>query len=287
MIKRELQVPILKCIFVSDLHGNTKKIEKLIQTMKKEKPDMMFIGGDLLPNSYGKNIEKYVEKNILLELKKLKDITKIFLILGNDDPRIFEELFIQADKDKIIKYAHNKTIKVNDFFVTGYSYVPPTPFQLKDWEKYDVSRYVDVGAVSPEQGFRTIKINEDEKRYSTISEDLKNLSKNSPPDKTIYLFHSPPYDSYLDLADLHGKKIDYVPVDVHVGSIAIQRFIKNKKPFLTLHGHVHESARLSGKWMQKFGNTYSFSAAHDGPELAIVRFDTDDLSLANRELVKI
>ena len=280
-------MPILKCMFVSDLHGNTKKIEKLIHTIKKEKPDIAFFGGDLLPNSYGKNIEKYVEKNILLELKKLKDITKIFLILGNDDPRIFEELFIQADKDKIIKYAHNKTIKVNDFFVTGYSYVPPTPFQLKDWEKYDVSRYVDVGAVSPEQGFRTIKINEDEKRYSTISEDLKNLSKNSPPDKTIYLFHSPPYDSYLDLADLHGKKIDYVPVDVHVGSIAIQRFIKNKKPFLTLHGHVHESARLSGKWMQKFGNTYSFSAAHDGPELAIVRFDTDDLSLANRELVKI
>jgi len=280
-------VPILKCMFVSDLHGNTKKIEKLIHTIKKEKPDIAFFGGDLLPNSYGKNIEKYVEKNIFLEIKKLKDITKIFLILGNDDPRIFEELFIQADKDKTINYAHDKTIKVKDLFVTGYSYVPPTPFQLKDWEKYDVSRYVDVGAVSPEQGFRTIEINDDKKRYSTISEDLEVLSKKSPPDKTIYLFHSPPYDSYLDLADLHGKKIDHAPVDVHVGSIAIQRFIKNKKPFLTLHGHVHESARLSGKWMQKFGDTYSFSAAHDGPELAIVRFDTDDLSLATRELVKI
>ena len=209
------------------------------------------------------------------------------MILGNDDPRSFEKLFITANNKKIINYVHNKTVKLDDFFVTGYSFVPPTPFQLKDWEKYDVSRYVDVGAVSPEEGIRTIDVNEDTKRYSTISEDLDILLKNAPPKKTIFLFHSPPYNSYLDVADLDGKKVDHAPLDVHIGSIAIERFIKNKKPFVTLHGHVHESTRLSGFWMQKFDSTYSFSAAHDGEELAVVIFDTDDLERATRKLVKV
>ena len=81
--------------------------------------------------------------------------------------------------------------------------------------------------------------------------------------------------------------MDIAPVDVHVGSIAIQRFIMTKQPFLTLHGHVHESVRLTGQWKQKFGKTYSFSAAHDGPELAIVRFDTNNLEKATRELIDV
>jgi Icc-related predicted phosphoesterase len=72
-----------------------------------------------------------------------------------------------------------------------------------------------------------------------------------------------------------------------VGSIAIQNFIKNKQPLVTLHGHVHESVRITGCWMEKNGRTYSFSAAHDGPELALVRFNTDDLEKATRELIVV
>ena len=65
----------------------------------------------------------------------------------------------------------------------------------------------------------------------------------------------PPCDTLLDRAALDEKMIDYVPPDVHVGSIAIQRFIEERQPGLTLHGHVHESARLTGQWQQRFGRT--------------------------------
>jgi uncharacterized protein len=54
---------------------------------------------------------------------------------------------------------------------------------------------------------------------------------------------------------------------------------------LTLHGHVHESARLTGSWQDKIGKTYAFSAAHDGPELAVVRFELSNLAGATRELI--
>lgn len=236
-------------------------------------------------------MEKFLVAVFFSKLKKIqkshKEKIRFFVIMGNDDPRRYEPLFLKAEQQGLLEYIHQKTLSYKKMFVAGYSYVPPTPFQLKDWERYDVSQYDDVGVVPLDHGRRTVDVPLDEIKYSTIAEDLEILSKQSPARKTIYLFHSPPYHSFLDQADLSGKKIDHVPIDVHVGSIAIQRFIKTQQPLLTLHGHVHESTRLTGKWKEKFGKTYSFNAAHHGPELAIVRFDTNHLNSATRELVNV
>jgi Icc-related predicted phosphoesterase len=91
--------------------------------------------------------------------------------------------------------------------------------------------------------------------------------------RAICLFHCPPHGCGLDRAALDGKSIDHVPLDVHIGSIAIRRFIAARQPMLTLHGHVHESRRLTGRWLERFGRTVSLSAATEGTELALVRFD--------------
>jgi len=280
-------------IFISDVHGKIPRYERLFQIIRQETPEAVFLGGDLLPLHLTQNnsMEEFIETNLFSNMRQIyneyKKKIQFFIILGNDDPRINEHLFIEADKKGFLNYMHNKTVTYKKKSISGYAYVPPTPFHLKDWERYDVSRFVDVGAVSPESGTRTVKVPIDEIRYSTIAEDLYNLSTRSPMEDTIFLFHSPPYHSCLDRADLHGKKVDHAPVDVHVGSIAIQNFIKNKQPLLTLHGHVHESASITGWWKEKVGRTYSFSAAHDGPELAVVRFDTDCLENATRELMKV
>jgi len=277
-------------MFVSDLHGNKKRYNTLFKIIEKEKPDGVFIGGDILPGGFGMNvdIDKFLQDVFLSKVLMLKQSgikTRFFTILGNDDPRVYESILKDAEKDNLIEYVHNHTVSFENLFVTGYSYVPPTPFRLKDWEKYDVSQYVDVGAISPEKGIRTIEVSKDKIRYSTINEDLKEISKNAPVEKTIFLFHSPPYKSNLDRADLDDKMVDHAPIDVHVGSIAIQRFIKKKQPLLTLHGHVHESTRITGYWKERFGKTHSFNAAHDGSELALVRFRTDDLGNATRVLI--
>lgn len=283
----------MKGIFVSDIHGNIQRFRRLFQIIRSEAPDAVFFGGDLLPLQpiQHNTMEEFIETAIFSEIKNIqKDFDKkiqFFIIMGNDDPRLYEHLFIHADTSGFLHYIHQKTISYKKTYATGYSFVPPTPFQLKDWERYDVSQYVDVGAVSPEQGIRTVNVPLDEIKYSTIAEDLEELSKQSPSGRTIYLFHSPPYHSCLDRADLHGKKVDHAPVDVHVGSIAIQRFIKAHQPLLTLHGHVHESVRITGCWKEKIGGTYSFTAAHDGPELVVVRFDTDHLENAIRELLPV
>ena len=278
----------MNCIFVSDIHGKKEHFEKIFKIVAEEKPDAVFLGGDILPNQFSieGSVEEFIESVIFKPIKKI-DCASFFVILGNDDPRIYEKQFIEADEQNILNYVNEKTVKFDDLFVTGYSYVPPTPFQLKDWERYDVSRFVDVGAISPEEGMRTVDVGSDEIRYSTISADLKKLSKNAPIDKTIFLFHSPPYNSNLDRAALDGESYDHAPLDVHIGSIAIQRFIEKSQPFLTLHGHVHESYSLTKIWKEKTGKTLSFQAANHNSDLAIIRFDTDDLEKATRDLVKV
>jgi len=79
--------------------------------------------------------------------------------------------------------------------------------------------------------------------------------------------------------------VEHVPLDVHVGSIAVRRFIETRQPCVTMHGHVHESARLTGAWQERFGRTVALSAAHDGPELALVRFDPERPEAARRDLI--
>jgi Icc-related predicted phosphoesterase len=282
--------------FVSDLHGRIARYQKLFSAISREKPEAVFVGGDALPLTWYVHesfdflhqdfINDFLVKNLLDLRQELgSSYPRVFIILGNDDSRMEEAAVLDAASLGVWEYIHNRKVTFKDFIVYGYAYVPPTPFRLKDWERYDVSRYLDAGAVSPEEGFRTVSVSEQEKKYATIKDDLERLTQKEELAKAIFLFHAPPYQTKLDLSSLGGKMIDHVPLDRHLGSIAVRRFIEARQPLLTLHGHVHESARLSHSWRDCIGRTICFSAAHDGPELALIRFDLENLDAASRELV--
>ena len=281
-----------RAFFVSDLHGKTPRYEKLFRAIEDEKPGAVFIGGDILPHLDPPDFsgDRFMKGYFLSELEKLKDrlgseYPRIFVILGNDDGKQDEQLLMDADQQGLVDYIHGRRAELSRWQVFGYAYVPPTPFRLKDWEKYDVSRYVDIGAVSPEEGVRSAPVDEYELKYGTIKKDLDKLTEGLDLENGIFLFHSPPYRSKLDRAGLDGVRIDHAPLDVHVGSIAISRFIRKRQPLLTMHGHVHESARLTGSWKENIGRTVALSAAHGGPELALVRFDIRNPAEAERELI--
>jgi len=270
-----------KCFFASDLHGKIHRYQKLFSVIEHERPEAVFLGGDLLPHFLLKegDFNDFVKDYFFPNLNRLRLVLKnhypiIFLILGNDDARIEEEEFLSERVSGLFSYINQRKVLFKQYIVYGYSFVPPTPFQLKDWERYDVSRYVDPGCIHPSEGFRTTDLTNDIE-YGTIQKDLEELTKDEDLSKAVFLFHSPPYKTFLDRAALDGKMVDYAPVDVNVGSIAIKRFIEEKQPLLTLHGHVHESTRLTGQWFQSFNQTVSFNGAHDGPELSIIKFDLE------------
>lgn len=284
------------CIFVTDLHGHLTRYGKLFAAIAAERPAVVFLGGDLLPSGLMAlaadegHYRDFVTDFLAPEFQKLRQALgeaypRVFLILGNDDSRIEEAEIREAEAEGVWEYVHNRKVSLGRFSVYGYAYVPPTPFQLKDWERYDVSRYVDPGCISPEEGFRSVALPPNELKYATIQKDLARLVGHEDLSHAIFLFHTPPYQSKLDRAALDGKMVDHVPLDVHVGSIAVKRFIETRRPLITLHGHVHESARLTGHWREQIGETHAFSAAHDGPELALVRFDAENPAGAERELM--
>ncbi len=281
--------------FVSDLHGRVSRYQALYDAVERERPSAILLGGDLLPSGLLATASSDAHRDFVSDFlvpgfARLRDrlrpaCPKVFLILGNDDPREEEASLLRQADIAGWEYLHERSSLCDAVRVFGCAYVPPTPFLLKDWERYDVSRYVDPGCSSPEEGWRSVAAEPNETKYATMAGDLERLAGARPLEQSVWLFHAPPHDTALDRAALDGVVVDHAPVDVHVGSVAIRRFIEARQPLVTLHGHIHESARLTGAWRQQLGRTLAFSAAHDGPELALVRFDPRDPSSATRELL--
>ena len=248
----------------------------------------MLLGGDLLP--FGD--PRFLERTLRAECRRLRRrlaerYPRWLIILGNDDPRAQEAGLLAGEEEGLWAYLHGRCLQVDGHCYCGYAFVPPTPFLLKDWERYDVSRHLDVGSVSPEEGWRSVPVDAAEVNTATIRADLERLAEAAAGALTeaVFLFHAPPYGGALDLADLGSRAVDHAPVDPHVGSIAVRRFIEERQPRITLHGHVHESSRLSGSWRERIGGTHCFSAAWDGPELAVVSFTLEQPENAERLLL--
>ncbi len=275
-----------RCLFASDLHGRRDRWTKLFEAVVDERPDAVFLGGDLLPSGPG----GFVREALAAGFERLRErlaeaVPRVFVVLGNDDPRAEEPGFLDGEARGLWTYLHGRRDALGDRAVYGYACTPPSPFALKDWERYDVSRFVDPGCVAPEDGRLSVPVPRSELESATIRADLDRLAGGDDVTRAVFLFHAPPYGTALDRAALDRKSVDHAPLDVHVGSIAIRRFIERRRPAVTLHGHVHESARLTGSWRDRIGPTHCLGAAHDGPELALVRFDPDRPAEATRELV--
>jgi Icc-related predicted phosphoesterase len=274
------------CLFTSDLHGHEERYRKLFDRIRCERPSVVLLGGDLLP--FGD--QGFVRRALAAECRRLRrglaeSYPRLLLILGNDDPRSQEPALEAGEREGLWHYLHGRSLQLAEHRFYGYACIPPSPFLLKDWERYDVSRHVDAGSVSPEEGWRSVPANVPEAASTTIQDELQRLAGDDELGSAVFLFHAPPYGGLLDLADLGGREVDHAPLDPHVGSIAMRRFIEARQPLLTLHGHVHESSRLSGAWRERLGRTHSLSAAWDGPELALVRFALERPEEAERLLL--
>lgn len=280
-------MPANRAFFVSDLHGHKNRYRDLFARVMLDKPQAVFIGGDVTPHfARLTSGEDFFNDYLLPAFRRLKEEMKerypvVFIILGNDDPRSEEEYLFRGEQEGLWQYLHNRKSVFGELTVYGYAFLPPTPFRLKDWERYDVSRYVDPGCTPPTEGIRTVDTGEDIE-YCTIQKDLEALTGRDDLTHAIFLFHSPPYQTNLDRAALDGMTVDHVPLDVHIGSIAIKRFIEERKPMLTLHGHVHESTRITGQWMEKIGETWAINAATDQKGLCLVTIPLHNPAEATR-----
>jgi len=268
--------------YTSDLHGDTNFYRELISICSDRKVDYLILGGDLLPRKGHNNKsiteqKKFIHDFLGKTFKKIKQINSItiYAVFGNNDWEAVFEDFKVLEKDSLVNILHNKYFEIRDnLLITGYPYVPPTRFSPKDFEKKDLNAHQAANlttfpVISESGHIKRIKENKLFEKRTSIEEDLKEFieyAENNPEKKIIYVMHSPPYGTMLDR--LYNSQ--------PAGSKAIKAFIERIQPFMTLHGHIHESPVVSYKYWEKIGPTISVNPGQVGGFLSGVLFNIDD-----------
>ncbi len=241
-------------LYVTDIHGDMNKYEKIFQIAIEYNVEMIINGGDMLPTQtnffkQGEFIENYLDSYFNeFNKKHIYYLTQ----LGNDDLRIFDELFEAiCDKYPYIFSIAQAKVELAGFEFIGMNYVPDLPFGLKDRARKDTPnftfpRQIGKAYFSTPEGLERI---EDwfsqASSLPTIEQEMKNLIEPRDYRKSIYIIHTPPSNLDLDVCYDRSK----------AGSEAIFNFLKQRQPLLALHGHIHESHDVSNIWMASLDNT--------------------------------
>jgi Icc-related predicted phosphoesterase len=259
----------MKLLALSDIHQMNSKWKSLVDVCKKEKPEVVVIAGDLLPKDGGipnqlkflKHLHKYAR---LIKSNRIR----LVLVLGNDDNQNIIKDMVEGHNLGLWSYVQDKVVEINGYEFVAMPYVPDYPFGYKYWCR---GEYKDNLRICSLQLGNPVLLN-DRNEYETISNYSKYLqdkatiwdslvelaTKVKNIDKSIWLIHAPPANFDLDVCQ-RGVK---------VGSEAVYDFILKYQPFITVHGHIHESPECNGhKWYHKEGKTTSIQCGQLGFDL--------------------
>lgn len=249
----------------ADLHGNIADYRALLAFAAQRNADAVIVAGDLLPHAMRRDDaletqRRFVERDlapVLREFRAHHRKVEVYLLPGNDDWAAayvaVEELAVEG----LAHPLHERVYRLNDdLWIAGYACVPLTPFSIKDFERYDEGPLpafsFDHAFVSRGGVIRPLHRHEFE-GLPSIADELAALAGRSDPRQTVYVCHTPPVDTPLDL----------MPRGRHVGSRALRAFIEHYQPPLTLHGHIHEAPALSGTYATRIGATWCVNPGHD------------------------
>jgi len=214
-------------------------------------------------------------------------------MMGNDDCAVNMPVLTKHD-GRLYNVIHGRRMPLADGFdIVGYSFVPITPFALKDWEKFDLinvpsqlkqayqrrkaSNYRLQGFRTSEGGFFEVKFTARMEKEDSIQKDFADSMYTRNSGRTVYVVHTPP----------DGTSLDIVLSGMHVGSFALRQFIEEFKPHLTLHGHIHEAVAVSGRFIEKIGNTTCITSGNhnEGSDLAVILFELEEPHNAKRVML--
>jgi Icc-related predicted phosphoesterase len=281
--RRPADVP--EWFYTSDLHGQSALYEQVIALVAARRPRAVLIGGDLCPHDAsrdGVQSQRLFLDGFLVEFaRRLREAVPgiaLLLMMGNDDWAANHDCLERGD-GALWHLLHDRTVAVDGTCVAGLSWVPITPFGMKDWERWDdgaeerparLEGFVSRGGVIVPHRF------DPEARTPTIADALADLGRSLAPAETLFVCHSPPRDTRCDL--VYARQ--------HVGSRALRAFLERHQPPLVLSGHIHESPRMSSAWRDAIGRTVVVNPGQFGTSrLCGVWFDPADLKATLRHTV--
>ncbi len=276
-----------KVLFTADLHGNIAQYTAMLEIAKQEGIQSIIIGGDITPTDEGINPAKqrvFLEDTLPALIRKSDTIIPLYLMFGNDDAACNNDVLENYNGTLWFTIEGKRSTIAPSRHIVGYPYIPLAPFAIKDYEKFDrkpvqptalLKKIFRESPVAPNavlRGYRSCgaglieEVVFDKSNITdTIEEDLKSAHMTFSPRETIYVFHSPPYNTRLDL----------LPHMQHVGSKAIRQFIETQRPLLVLSGHIHETVDVSGTFVDSINGSICATAGnrHESGIFSYLTFD--------------
>ena len=218
--------------------------------------DVVNEGGPRGPALYHYTMVKRVEGWMARADERLAGTgIRCFVCPGNDDQLDIDEVVATA---QYVELAEGRVVEMDGFQMasTGWSNLTP-------WDTY---REED----EPQLAERIGKV------VDQVTAD---------PERTVFSFHCPPYDSGLDEApalteDMRLK--DAGRATKPVGSTAVREAIERFQPTLSLHGHIHEC-----KAATRIGRTLSINpgSSYEQGDLLGALIDLDGKKKVKRYLL--
>jgi Icc-related predicted phosphoesterase len=248
---------MFRLLYVTDLHGWTDGYEQISIIAQEEEITTIVNGGDMLP--HGRDLiftqRRFIEEYLYSHFEKL-DVSGIsyYGMLGNDDCQA-----VLPDWQKLVRTYPRLYDLTEEWMpladglaICGCNYVPDPPFRLKDWCVLDMRDYVRPSQ-HPDpiisRGDRFEAVNDVDtffKARPTLEDILNAIAERTASfERSVFICHAPPL----------GTGLGNIGADADVGSAAVRAWIERCQPLLTLHGHIHESCRITGTDTVAIGRT--------------------------------
>ena len=195
---------IVKIISTGSLYGNISKYIELLALVKKVKPNILIITGDLFQKTYITHNLSTIKNTIYSDfLNKYSEYCdKVFYIFGEEDAKAFENNFKEkAHKAICLNYIN---YNYNNYTFIGLPFVKDTEQPLKDWVRPDsrIVNFNDTISFHTNEDLSITKISDNYAyliNQKSIPDILEEKLKNTLPNK-ILISHYPPninelYDS--------------------------------------------------------------------------------------------
>jgi Icc-related predicted phosphoesterase len=268
----------MRVVYTADLHGELEFYRAAGSSAVARQADALILGGDLcpgtpsasavhLPGSQPEFLRNQLAP-LLRACRRAHSALRVFAIPGNDDCQTILPVLDELSSQGLIENLHQRVATLGNFSLVGLAFVPPTPFSIKDFERHDLPgdtlRQPQLArcVLGTARGFKPI---EDFESYlqtlPTLQDELERLPP-TDPGRTVAVIHGPPYQTRCDVL-FDGR---------HIGSQAVRRWIEQRQPLLTLHGHIHESPKSSGAFWDRIGATTVVNpgSEHTRPHLVFI-----------------
>jgi Icc-related predicted phosphoesterase len=286
----------MKVLFATDFHGAEICFRKLLALVPRAKPDVVVLGGDLCGKALVPLVQRNgslsgeflgepfaaedeaeaeaVEKRIRFngfyplrcdseELDRLvADKEHRSAVMDRELTRTVERWLALAEE----RLAGTEVVCVSlpgnddelaiDAALNASSRIPNSDGRLLRFGELQIIGY---GASNPTPWDSPREFAEEE-----IERRLREITVGVDPELPLIAnIHVPPYRSTLDDAPLVNDDLTPVikggnPVVGPVGSHAVRSFLEETQPWLSLHGHIHESRNMT-----KIGRTVAINPGSD------------------------